>query len=252
MRAAAPESGPLRVLEAGCGQKWPIQLPGVELHIAGVDYDAEALRIRKERRQDLDEAVVGDLRTVELPAGHFDVAYCAFVLEHVEGAELVLDRLLASLRPGGRLVVLVPNARSVYGWAARSFPFWAAVAYKKYVEGFKDAGKPGHAPYPTVYEPVISLAGLRDWAVRRGAHGRGIRDRLRAGELRPVPRAGVRRHAGVRARRWPAADRDTQQSRIRLRESLITERPHVVTFRSWSPGTTANIRKGPPVAGAPI
>jgi SAM-dependent methyltransferase len=168
VRDAAHPSGPLRVLEAGCGQKWPIQLPGVELHITGVDFDAEALRIRKERQQDLDEAIVGDLRTVELPAGYFDVAYCAFVLEHVEGAELVLDRLLASLRPGGRLIVLVPNARSVYGWAARSFPFWVAVAYKKYVEGFKDAGKPGHAPYPVVYEPVISLAGLRDWAARHG------------------------------------------------------------------------------------
>jgi 2-polyprenyl-3-methyl-5-hydroxy-6-metoxy-1,4-benzoquinol methylase len=122
------------------------------LRITGVDYDAEALQIRRERQQDLAEAIVGDLRTVELPAGHFDVAYCAFVLEHVEGAELVLDRLLAALRPGGRLIVLVPNARSVYGWAARTFPFWAAVAYKKYVEGFADAGKPGHAPYPVVYE----------------------------------------------------------------------------------------------------
>lgn len=166
--AAAAPAGPLRVLEAGCGQRWPIEVPGVDLRITGVDYDADALRLRQEREHDLDEAIVGDLRTVELPAESFDVAYCAFVLEHVEGAELVLDRLLAAVRPGGRLVVLVPNGRSVYGWAANHFPFWVAVGYKKYVEGFKDAGKPGHAPYPTVYDPVVSLAGMRAWA---GAHG---------------------------------------------------------------------------------
>jgi SAM-dependent methyltransferase len=167
LRAAAPASGPLRVLEAGCGQKWLIQLPGVDLRITGVDNDPDALRIRQEQQHDLDEVIVADLRSVELPGRSFDVAYCAFVLEHVEGAEHVLDRLLAAVRPGGRLIILVPNGRSVYGWAAKHFPFWAAVGYKKYIEGFKDAGKPGHAPYPTVYDPVVTLDGMRAWADAR-------------------------------------------------------------------------------------
>jgi SAM-dependent methyltransferase len=167
LRAAAPDSGPLRVLEAGCGQKWLIRLPGVDLHITGLDRDPDALRIRQEQQHDLDEVIVGDLRSVELPARSFDVAYCAFVLEHVRGAERVLDRLLAAVRPGGRLIILVPNGRSVYGWAAKHFPFWAAVGYKKYVEGFKNAGKAGHAPYPAVYDPVVTLDGMRAWAEAR-------------------------------------------------------------------------------------
>jgi SAM-dependent methyltransferase len=104
---------------------------------------------------------------VSLAPEGFDVVYCAFVLEHVEGAELVLDRLVDALRPGGRLILLVPNGQSLVGWAARRFPFRAAVLYKKYVEGFRDAGKPGHAPYPTVYEPVVSLSGIRQYARSR-------------------------------------------------------------------------------------
>jgi SAM-dependent methyltransferase len=134
------------------------------MHVTGVDYDSEALRIRKDEQGDLDEVVLGDLRTVELPVAAFDIAYCAFVLEHVEGAEQVLDRLRHAVRPGGLIVLLLPNGHSVVGWAAKNFPLWAATFYKKRIEGFKDAGKPGHAPYPTVYDSVVSLEGMRAYA----------------------------------------------------------------------------------------
>lgn len=161
---AAPSEGVLRVLEAGCGQKWTVDVPDVKLHITGVDADPEALRMRREQQGDLDEGIHADLRSVELPKDAFDVAYCAFVLEHVEGAEQVLDRLTAAVRPGGRLILLLPNGHSIVGFAAKHFPFWVHIVYKKYIEGFKDAGKPGHAPYPTVYDPVVSLAGIREYA----------------------------------------------------------------------------------------
>jgi len=163
-QSAITAEGPLRVLEAGCGQKWTVKVPGATLRLTGVDYDADALRIRKEEQQDLDEIILGDLRTVELPAEAFDVAYCAFVLEHVEGAEAVMDRLLATVRKGGLIVVLMPDGQSVVGWAAKNFPLKAAVFYKRHIEGFKDAGQPGHAPYPTVYDPVVSLGGMRRYA----------------------------------------------------------------------------------------
>jgi len=166
--AAASPEGDLHILEAGCGQEWPIRIPGVHLRITGVDLDADALRMRQEQQGDLDEAIVGDLLSCELPANSFDVAYCSFVLEHIAGAERVLDRLVGAVRPGGRIVVLVPNGRSVYGFASKHAPLRAAILYKRYVEGRKDAGKPGHAPYPTVYDPVVTLDGMRDYAARNG------------------------------------------------------------------------------------
>jgi SAM-dependent methyltransferase len=126
------------------------------------------MQLRLEREGDLDEWIVGDLRTVELPAGAFDTAYCSYLLEHVSGAQRVLDRLIATLRPGGRLIVRVPDGDSVYGWAAKHAPIRIQVAYKRWIEGFPDAGKPGHAPYPVVYDPVVSLRGLRRFADSRG------------------------------------------------------------------------------------
>ena len=166
---ASAVDGAVRVLEAGCGQKWTLKPDGLVLHITGVDMDAEAMRIRQEKQGDLEEAIVGDIRNVDLPAGAFDVVYCSFVLEHVEGAETVLDSLLAAVRPGGRLIVRVPDRDSVFGWVASHTPHRTHVWFKRYVERFPNAGKPGHAPYPVVYDEVVSAAGLQKWAARSGA-----------------------------------------------------------------------------------
>src|SRR6185437_11416268 len=73
--------GPLRILEAGCGRDWPLHV-SVPYTLTGLDLDPDALAART----DLDEAIIGDLRTAELPAHSFDVVYSAFVLEHVSGA----------------------------------------------------------------------------------------------------------------------------------------------------------------------
>lgn len=159
--------GPVRVLEAGCGKRWNIA-PGVPVRITGVDQDVDALRIRREKSGDLHEIIEGDLRTVELPENAFDVAYCSYVLEHVPGAEEVLDKLAAAVRPKGRLLIRVPDGQSVFGFFAKHTPHITHVWFKKYVERHPHAGEPGHAPYPTVYDEVVSLAGMRRWAQSRG------------------------------------------------------------------------------------
>jgi SAM-dependent methyltransferase len=166
--AGTARGGTVRLLEAGCGQRWDIEVPGVVLKITGVDLDADAMQLRLERVGDLEDWIVGDLRTVELPSGQFDVVYCSYLLEHIDGAEGVLDRLVAALRVGGRLVVRVPDGSSVYGWAAKHAPFRVQVAYKRWIEGYPDAGKPGHAPYPVFYDSVVSLQGMRRYAEARG------------------------------------------------------------------------------------
>lgn len=163
---------PLRVLEAGCGQQWPLSL-SVPVEITGVDADADALRIRRERHGDLHHEILGDLRDVPLPADAYDLVYCAFVLEHVRGARNVLNRLTDALRPGGRLIVRVPDGNSVYGFLTRHSPHSAHVLYKKYVQRKPHAGEPGHPPYPTVYDDVVSAEGMRDWAT---AHSMKIVD----------------------------------------------------------------------------
>jgi hypothetical protein len=51
----------------------------------------EALRIRRDETKDLDEAIVGDLRTADFGQRTFDVIFNSYVLEHVPGAQQVLE-----------------------------------------------------------------------------------------------------------------------------------------------------------------
>jgi len=162
----------LQILEAGCGRKWAIDLSGTRYRLTGVDLDAKALEHRKNSVRDLDEAIVGDLRAIDFPRGRFDVIYSAFVLEHVEGAEEVLEKLVLWLKPGGLLILQVPDRDSVYGFFARKTPFWFHVFYAKHFnEHYRrlgTAGKPGSGPYPTHHDPVIGRAQFRKFAAEHG------------------------------------------------------------------------------------
>jgi len=157
--------GPLRILEAGCGRHWGLKL-AVPYSLTGIDLDRDALA----QRTDLSRAIVGDLRSADFPPRSFDVVYCAFVLEHVKGAEQVLERFLSWLAPGGLLVIKVPDRDSAYGFLARVTPFWMHVLTYRWLFGYREAATPGHGPYPTEYDPVISERGLTRFCA---AHGLG-------------------------------------------------------------------------------
>jgi SAM-dependent methyltransferase len=166
--AAARGRTPLRILEAGCGRRWLVDLKGIAHEITGVDLDADALAHRREVTRDLHHAVHGDLAAVTFDPGSFDVVYCSFVLEHVRGAEQVLDRMVSWLAPGGRLILRIPARESVAGWLTRLLPFRLHVWFYRRIAEYPDAGKPGHPPYPVFHEPVVSLAGVRAFCARHG------------------------------------------------------------------------------------
>lgn len=170
MKAKAPADRELRILEAGCGNAWLLDLTGIRYELTGLDVNEDAINNRRLQRRDLQHAILGDLRTVSLEANQYDVIYSSFVLEHVEGAESVLDRFLIWLRPGGILIIRIPDPRSVYGFLSRLTPFWFHVLYKRYIEGRATAGKPGYDPFPTIYDDVVSRAGIHRWCAARGMH----------------------------------------------------------------------------------
>lgn len=143
--------GPLRILDAGCGRAWPLEVSQPH-ELTGLDLDPAALAARK----DLHAAVVGDLRTAEFPAHSFDVVYCAFVLEYLNGgAERVLRRFLRWLAPGGTLILQVPDRDSAYAFLTRITPVWLHLA-----------GADRH--YPIHHDRVISQRGLREFCRRHG------------------------------------------------------------------------------------
>ena len=153
---------PLAILEAGCGRRWPLNLGELHYTLTGVDINEDALEIRKNKSKDLDEVVLGDLRYVELEKEKYDVIFCSFVLEHVENAERVLENFCRWLKPGGLLILRIPDRDSVRGLITRITPFQFHVFYYKLV-GIKNAGQPGHGPFPTPFNKVVSRKGIHQY-----------------------------------------------------------------------------------------
>jgi SAM-dependent methyltransferase len=168
IRSYARDKGRIHILEAGCGRRWPFRFDDVDFVLTGVDLDADALRIRQEERQDLDAAVLGDLRTVSFDKHSFDIIYSAYVLEHVPQTERVLLNFVDWIKPGGLIILKFPDRDSVYGFITRITPHWAHIVYKRYLGGKPNAGKPGFGPYPTVHEPIIGRERFESFA---RAHG---------------------------------------------------------------------------------
>lgn len=157
----------IRILEAGCGRKWPLDIK-TNYHLTGIDLDAAALTARMYNIGDLDEAIIGDLKSCDIPPNSFDVIYCSHVLEHVNGAEQVIDNFIHWLRPGGLILIQIPVSNSVYGFITKITPYWVHVFYYRYLLGKKNAGTPGYGPYKTFYDSLISEKGMRRYCEDRG------------------------------------------------------------------------------------
>jgi len=164
------EAGAVSILEAGCGRRWYFDLQDTHYRLTGVDLDSVALESRKNEQKDLHEAIVGDLRNVELMPDSYDVIYNKYVLEHVEGAQQVLDNFCRWLKPSGLLIVYIPDRASVYGFLSMHTPHWVHVLISRYLLDRRDAGKLGSAPYPTYYDAVVSREGIRVYARSHQLH----------------------------------------------------------------------------------
>ena len=150
----------LQILEAGCGSGGGIDLHEIQCVLTGVDLDENALNLRENQKNDLDVAILADLRTVLLNDDCYDVVISNYVLEHVDGAEDILKNFTRWLKPGGLMVLVLPNRDSGYGFMTRIIPFRFHIFYKKYVQGIKNAGKPGVGPYPVYFDKVVSRNGI--------------------------------------------------------------------------------------------
>lgn len=154
---------PLRILEAGCGRRWPLNLSGIQYTLTGVDINKSALKFRKTGTKDLDEAIIGDLHSVNIDKNKYDVIYNSFVLEHIQNAKQILNNFSKWLKPGGILIIRIPDRNSVYGFVTRTTPFRFHVFYKKYILRSRTTGKSAFGPYPTFHEYVVSRKGIHDY-----------------------------------------------------------------------------------------
>jgi SAM-dependent methyltransferase len=176
---------PIAVLRAGC--QTPIEelgleklrASGYEIGITTVDQDSPAARAAASGAAARGDpagtappasaagtagtgAILGDLRMISLPPRSFDIVHCAFLLERIPHAALVLDRFVAALRPGGLLLLRVRDRDCAAAALDRITP----EPVRRTVWARLHAGEPG--PLPAIYDPVTSARGLQAYALSHG------------------------------------------------------------------------------------
>ncbi|MEU5880194.1 class I SAM-dependent methyltransferase [Spirillospora sp. NPDC047279] len=185
----------VHILEAGCGWGHGLDLGDREHQVTGVDMDTPALRAHTRGRADLHAWHLGDLRTVPMPPRAYDIVHAAYLIERVPNAELVLDRFVAALKPGGLLLVRIRDRNTAFGFLDRTLPRWLRgpvwnrlaardTAARDAETGDDKAGDTParetpagatangaprrEAPPPAIYERVASRQGLQWYCVMRG------------------------------------------------------------------------------------
>jgi SAM-dependent methyltransferase len=148
---------PIHVLDAGCGHRLYVPIAD-ERYVVGIDIEPNQLR------DDLDEAIVGDLQTHEFGRNRFDAVICWNVLEHVADPVLVIEKFIDSLKPGGVVILALPHVASVKGLVTKYSPQW----FHDWVWTHLLGAGPSHEAFPTVLSSSLKPARLQQFARERG------------------------------------------------------------------------------------
>ncbi|NSW53449.1 MAG: methyltransferase domain-containing protein [Anaerolineae bacterium] len=125
IRDAAGERIHGRVFEDGCGVGQYLHHLAQEAALA-VGLDVELDRVR-EANAGLGSALLGVGEALPLPGNTFDLVLSHEVLEHVDDDRMAAQEIVRVLKPGGRLVLFVPN---------RGYPFETHGIYRNGVYHF--------------------------------------------------------------------------------------------------------------------
>jgi SAM-dependent methyltransferase len=112
-------SGPLKVLNAGCGSGELSLLLAAEGHrVVGIDPEPEYIRLAQKRAAGRFPDSTFAVSSIEAYSGpnDFDAVVSTDVLEHIEDDRTAFDRLFERVRPGGRLLIAVPAGQWLFGY----------------------------------------------------------------------------------------------------------------------------------------
>lgn len=157
----------LRLVDVGCGTGFCLRA-ALDLGCAeAVGIDTDPTQVAAARKRGLDAQQLGPEAPGDSPfyaarAGHFDVATMFDVLEHIPRAHQIeaLRKIASLLRPGGLLVVQVPNCASPAGAYMRDIDWTHEAAFSQFGLDFvlHHAGLVDVAVAPT---PMPVPVGLR-------------------------------------------------------------------------------------------
>jgi SAM-dependent methyltransferase len=157
------ERSGLKVLEAGCGSASHFRL-NPDVALTGIDISQKQL----ERNRALKEAIVGDLQQYEFPKSSFDLIICWTVLEHLTNPELALGKFADAVKPGGLIVLGLPNVFSIKGMVTKWLPLSVHTLYYKYIFGRSNAGKDDTGPFKTYLRLAAAPGAIQRFAVASG------------------------------------------------------------------------------------
>ncbi len=100
-----------RVLDLGCGRGGVLEQLGAAV-AEPIGFDPDLVSLREHRLADLPRAEAVAHR-LPLRDNSLDMIVCSWVVEHLEIPEQVFAEIQRTLRPGGCLIFLTPNARSL-------------------------------------------------------------------------------------------------------------------------------------------
>jgi SAM-dependent methyltransferase len=126
--------GDKRILEIGCGFGWEAAALSLETGATVVAMDIlpsmidgvqQCLDAGKARGETFSvEALVGDICTVDLPAGSFDGMFSSEAVEHVHSLEAMYVRCFELLKPGGRFVIANDSTAYNDEFRVRNMGMW--------------------------------------------------------------------------------------------------------------------------------
>lgn len=155
------------ILTAGCTtavnlDPGKLSADGADVTVSLIEDDQPVTRATVAGNPSWSQCTLGDLRSVPLPPRAYDIVQCSSLLERIRHAELVLDRLISALKPGGLLLLRFCDRDSAAGFLDRVLP----EAVRRAIWRQRRSGEPG--PHPAVYERLVSARGIQSYAQMRG------------------------------------------------------------------------------------
>jgi hypothetical protein len=160
---------PISVLQAGC--LGPLRELGIgsleeggfQVSVTLLDDDTPLARqVLADVASAYDDVLTGDPRTAPIPQRAFDIVYCTGLLERVKHVEVVLDRLVAGLRPGGLLMIRMGDRATASALLDR----WLPPPARRAMWNSLHPDVPG--PFPAIYEKSVCERGIYSYALLRG------------------------------------------------------------------------------------
>lgn len=168
------------LLDVGCGSgERMLELQSFGWTVRGLEFSESAAKAGQSAGLDI---AVGDLTTAKIAPASVDMITFYHSLEHVFSPSATLRAALAALKPGGQLLVAVPNfgssERRMFGKS------WDWLQMPTHLYHFNRA----------TLSKMVAAAGFVDIDVRYSFHGYSV-DTARAGALRPLAELALKIYA---------------------------------------------------------